>query len=87
LEAQYLALGITNLIFAFSPQRIILGGGVMKQAQLFPLIRSKVKELLGGYISAPQNLENIEQYIIPPGLGSQAGVLGAVALAQQAAES
>jgi fructokinase len=87
LEAKYLALGITNLIFAFSPQCIILGGGVMKQAQLFPLIRTKVQELLGGYISAPQVLENIEQYIIPPGLGSQAGVLGAVALAQQAAES
>jgi fructokinase len=87
LEAEYLALGITNLIVAFSPQRIILGGGVMKQAQLFPLIRSKVQDLLGGYISAPQILENIEQYIIPPGIGSQAGVLGAIALAQQAAES
>ncbi|MFN2213983.1 MAG: ROK family protein [Anaerolineales bacterium] len=86
LEAKYLSLGITNLIVAFSPQSIILGGGVMNQAQLFPLIRTKVQELLGGYISAPLILEDIEQYIIPPGLGAQAGVLGAVALAQQAAE-
>jgi fructokinase len=86
LEANYLALGVTNLVLAFSPQRVILGGGVMEQVQLFPLIRSKVEELLGGYINAPEIQENIAEYIVSPGLGSQAGVLGAVALAQQAVE-
>jgi fructokinase len=86
LEANYLALGVTNLVLAFSPQRVILGGGVMEQAQLFPLIRSKVEDLLGGYINAPEIQENIAEYIVSPGLGSQAGVLGAIALAQQAVE-
>ena len=86
LEAHYLGLGIANLIVTLSPQRVILGGGVMDQAQLFPLIREEVCKLLGGYISAPEIMEANEDYIVPPVLGSQAGVLGAVALAQLAAE-
>ncbi len=86
LEAHYLALGVANLIFTLSPQRIILGGGVMEQEQLFPLIRKSVLDILSNYISAKEILENIEQYIVPPGLGSQAGVLGAIALGQRAAE-
>lgn len=87
LEANYLALGITNLIATLSPQRIILGGGVMDQEHLFPMIRIKVRELLGNYITAQEILETNEQYIVPPSLGSQAGVLGAIALAQQAAKA
>jgi fructokinase len=81
LEANYLALGLVNLICTLSPQRILLGGGVMKQAQLFPLIRTKVLEYLNEYVKAPQILNQIDRYIQPPGLGTQAGVLGAVALA------
>jgi fructokinase len=86
LEAHYLALGLVNLICTLSPKRIILGGGVMDQDQLFPMIRQEVQELLNGYISAPEIIAQIDQYIIPPQLGPQAGVLGAIALAQQAAE-
>jgi fructokinase len=85
LEAHYLALGLVNLICTLSPHRIIIGGGVMDQDQLFPMIRIKVQELLNDYISAPEIMEHIDQYIVPPQLGSQAGVLGAIALAQQAA--
>jgi fructokinase len=87
LEANYLALAITNLVTILSPQRIILGGGVMEQEQLFPLIRTRLQELLADYISAPEILDEVDQYIMPPGLGSQAGVLGAIALAQVAAKS
>lgn len=86
LEAHYLGLGISNLITALSPQRVILGGGVMDQSQLFPMIRNEVRELLGNYISTPEIMEPNEEYIVPPVLGPQAGVLGAVALAQQAAQ-
>jgi fructokinase len=85
LEAQYLALGLVNLVCSLSPQRIILGGGVMEQEQLYPLIRRRVQELLNNYISAEEIQQNIHDYIIPPGLGAQAGILGAIALAQQAA--
>lgn len=84
LEAHYLALGLVNFIVTLSPQRIILGGGVMAQAQLFPLVRRRVLELLNGYVQSPRLLEAIDTYIVPPALGRRAGVLGALALARQA---
>jgi fructokinase len=83
LEAHYLALGLVNFICTLSPQRIIMGGGVMEQPQLFPLIRRKTQELLNGYVQSPEILERIGQYIVPPSLGNRAGVLGAIALAER----
>ena len=74
LEAHYLALGIANLTCTLSPQRIILGGGILRRQELYPLVRAKVSALLNGYIEAPE--------VVPPGLGARAGVLGAIALAQ-----
>ncbi len=84
LEAHYLGLGIVNMIMVVSPQRIIMGGGVMEQSQLFPLIHNQVFSLLNGYIKTDQILEDMDKFIVPPGLGNQAGVLGAIALAQDA---
>jgi fructokinase len=84
LEAHYLALGLVNLITILSPQRIILGGGVMQQPHIFPLLRREVQSLLNGYVQAPELFELIDQYIVPPGLGGRAGMLGAIALAEQA---
>ncbi len=81
LEAHYIALGLATWICTLSPQRIILGGGVMRQAHLFPRIRTQVLALLNGYIRAPEILERIAEYIVPPALGGDAGVLGAIALA------
>jgi fructokinase len=84
LEAQYLALGIVSLSLTLSPQRVVLGGGVMQQAFLYPLIREKVRSLLNGYLQTPLILERLDDYIVPPGLGNRAGVLGAIALAELA---
>lgn len=81
LEARYIALGLATWICTLSPQRIILGGGVMRQAALFDCIRGQVLALLNGYIQAPEILERIGEYIVPPALGGDAGVLGAIALA------
>ena len=86
LEAHYLALGLINIITTLSPQRIIMGGGVMEQHQLFPLIHDRVRSLLNGYIQSSKILERIDEYIVPPALGSRAGVLGAIALAEMAAK-
>jgi fructokinase len=83
LEAHYLALALVNLICTLSPQRIILGGGVMEQTQLFPWIRAQVQTLLAQYIRAEALLAAIDRYIVPPGLGNRSGVLGAIALAQR----
>lgn len=87
LEAHYLALGLVNIITTLSPQRIIMGGGVMQQAHLFPLVRSKVQTLLNGYIQSAAILEDIDNYIVPPALGGRSGVLGAIALAELAVQS
>ena len=84
LEANYIASALVNLILVMSPKRIILGGGVMSQVQLFPMVQAKVLAFLNGHIKAPIILEHISEYIVPPVLGSRAGVLGAIALAEQA---
>jgi fructokinase len=81
MEARYLALGLSTLVCTLSPQRVILGGGVMQQGQMFPAIRSELKQLLNGYIQSSAILERIEQYVTPPGLGNRSGVLGGLALA------
>lgn len=80
LEAFYIAQALANYILILSPEKIILGGGVMKQSQLFPKIRENVKEFLKGYVQTSQILENINEYIVYPNLEDNAGLLGAVAL-------
>jgi len=84
LEAKYIALALANYIFILSPQKIILGGGVMGVPHLFPMVRLKTMKILNGYVQSPKIIEDINTYITPPKLGNKAGVLGAIALAQQA---
>lgn len=84
LEAHYLSTGLINFILTLSPERIILGGGVMAQPRLLPLIRSQVRERLGAYLEVPKIMTDIDNYIVPPKLGNKAGIMGALALAQQA---
>jgi fructokinase len=84
LEAEYLALGLMNVICTLSAQRIILGGGVMSEPLLLPLIRSRVQQLAAGYFDSPELRERITEYVVPPALGDRAGVLGALELARLA---
>ncbi|MDM8520261.1 ROK family protein [Anaerolineales bacterium HSG6] len=84
LEAKYLAYGLASIVCMLSPQRIIMGGGVMDQAHLFPMIRQNLIKTLNGYVHSPAILENIDQFVVPPVLGNRAGVAGAMALAEQA---
>ena len=84
LEAEYLAQMCHNAIMTFSPERIILGGGVMQQSFLFSLIRQKTLRLLGGYIVSPAVDDNLIDYIVKPGLGVHSGVMGAWLLARNA---
>ena len=84
LEAAYLAQLCMNALCAFSPERIILGGGVMQQKHLFPLIRRKTRELLNGYIQTREIPEALDRVIVEPGLGTRSGALGALLLARRA---
>lgn len=83
LEAEYIAKALVNYILILSPERIVLGGGVMHQEQLFPLIRKKTAEYLNGYIKTKQ-IEHMDTYIVPPSLSDNQGVLGCLKLAQSA---
>jgi fructokinase len=83
LEAYYLAQALVNYILVLSPKKLILGGGVMQQKQLFPIIIENVVTLLNGYIQHENLLVNIDDYIVPPELGDNAGLCGALALAKR----
>lgn len=82
LEADYLALGILSIVCVASPHRMIVGGGVMDRAPLLPMVRTRLRDLLAGYLETPLLNERIDQYLVGPELGDRAGVLGAIALAQ-----
>jgi len=86
IEAFYIAQAVAGAILLLSPKKVILGGGVMKQEQLFPLVRAEVRRLLNGYVQAKAVTEHIDSYIVPPGLGDNAGLSGAVALGRAALE-
>jgi fructokinase len=81
LEAYYIARAMHTVITILSPQRIILGGGVMQQTTLMPRIRRLVQESLNGYVLSDSIISNIDDYIVAPSLGKQAGILGSLALA------
>lgn len=80
LEAEYIAKALVNYILVLSPERIVLGGGVMHQEQLFPLIRQKTTAYLNGYLTTKQ-LEDMNSYIVPPSLNDNQGILGCLQLA------
>lgn len=84
IEAEYLAQMCVNTIVTLSPKKIVLGGGVMHQMHLFPKIRRRTLELLNGYVAHPAVLEHMDDYIVPPGLGDNAGAVGSLLLAARA---
>ncbi len=78
IEAYYIAQAIMSYVLILSPERIILGGGVMKQRQVFPLIRRELKKLMSEYVEMP----NLEEFIVPPVLEDNAGIIGSLLLAK-----
>jgi len=87
MEAYYIGQAVCNMILTISPKKVILGGGVMQQGHLFPLIREEVRRNLNGYVQAEALLDGIDEYIVPPGLGQLAGLTGALALGIDALRS
>jgi fructokinase len=82
LEADYVALGLLSIVCVASPERIVVGGGVMDRPRLLPLVRARLRELVAGYLDTPMLGERIDSYLVAPALGDRAGVLGAIALAE-----
>jgi fructokinase len=85
IEADYLGQLCALLLMTLSPQRIVLGGGVMSQTQLLAPIRRRLQHWAGGYIDRQEILSEVDHYVVSPALGDQAGVRGALALAMDAA--
>ncbi len=79
-----LGAGIASLALTLSPDRIVVGGGVMDQAHLWPRLRAEVQRRLGGYIASTALADDLTHYLVPPGLGSRSGVLGAMLVARHA---
>ncbi len=84
-EADYLAAALTTYILVLSPSRIVLGGGIMRRKFLFAEIRNRIPARLNGYVRRAELLDHLDEYIVPPQLGEDSGVFGALALAQQVA--
>ena len=85
LEAYYIAQAVTNYILAYSPQKVILWGGVMHQEQLFGMVRKEVQRLLNGYVAHETiTTDKIADYIVPPALGEDPGIMGAIKLGMDA---
>ena len=85
LEADYIAQALTGYILTLSPEMMILGGGVMHQEQLLPLIRQKVTEYLGGYVNT-EELKDMDHYIVPASLNDDQGIMGCLELARRELE-
>jgi fructokinase len=85
LQAHYLALGLVSVTFVLSPERIVIGGGVMRAPGLLELVRGEIAALLNDYLRALRTEDGLRDYVTRPALGSRSGVLGAIALAERAA--
>lgn len=82
LEAYYIAQAVASYILTYSPEKVILWGGVMHQDKLFDMVRSNVKEILNGYVHSEMVDSKIDQYIVKPALGEKPGITGALCLAR-----
>jgi fructokinase len=82
LEADYLALGLMNVVLLIAAERIVLGGGVSAAPGLIPRVRTRLRDFLAGYVDVPELGPDLDSYLVRPALGPRSGVLGAIELAR-----
>ena len=81
--AEYVAQGLLAMAYVLSPQRIVLGGGVMNHAGLRERVQKRIVDLNNQYVAVPQLGVDIDRYVVAPGLGTRSGVLGALEIARR----
>jgi len=81
MEAWYLAQAILALTAVVSPQRVVLGGGVSQAPGLHEKTNSLIRELANGYFPQITGAAADAPYVVPPRLGQQAGIAGALLMA------
>jgi len=87
LEGEYIAYAVANLICTVSPEIIVIGGGVMYRHHLYKIVQEKTRSVLNGYIKSKAVEDNISEYIVPPRLKDDSGILGALSMAIHESES
>ena len=85
--ADVMGYALMNLTLSLSPKRIILGGGVMQQPHLIPLIQGKLMQHMNGYLMVPELSHDIDKFVVTPGLGTRSGLLGSLALGRMALDA
>lgn len=80
MEAYYIGQALVDFTMMISPQKIILGGGLMHQTQLLPLIRKEFAKQMNGYLKTKE-MEDLDQYIVVQSLDDKQGIMGALRLA------
>lgn len=79
--AHAIAMLCHNLVLTTLPQRILIGGGVADgQPQLLKMVRHHLGNSLGGY----RQIDDLDNFVAPPGLGKRAGPCGSLAVAARA---
>lgn len=73
-EIHYLAHGLFYLTLVLSPEVVVIGGGVMQRPELLERVSDRLDEILDGYVDTPQ--------VTLPYFGQDAGLMGALALAE-----
>ncbi|WP_312094808.1 ROK family protein [Niallia sp.] len=86
MEGYYIAQALMQYILILSPKKIILGGGVMNQEHVLTHVYRHLSELLNGYVSYPEVKDKMNEYIVRPGLGDNAGITGGLLLAEKVLE-
>lgn len=87
LAARYLAQGLAGIVYALSPRRVVLGGGVMRQPHLLPRVRQALVEAVNGYLPIPAFSAEIDSFVVSSPLDQKAGLYGALVLAERARAS
>ena len=84
--AHYLAGLCSVLVMTASPQRIVLGGGVLQRKTLVTKVRAQLKRQLGGYVAHDlvSSKRGLVEFIVSSKLGNDAGIVGALAVAEKA---
>ena len=83
----YLGQLAASILLMLSPERVVLGGGVMNNEPLLREVRAAAAKLLNGYAGLGADAASLEGLIVAPGLGDRSGVIGAIALARGASRS
>jgi len=82
-EAKLIALGVISIIANYSPDKIIIGGGVMRQKHLYSKIKKHVLNLWNDHTP----IINIDDLIVEPKLGNDSGIIGSMILGNSGSAS